>query len=107
LDAGGVLHAVELPPTGTHVLATASPTSITLFAQSPTGSARNVWAAKVQAVSVLGDRVRVTFVAVDPNAGPHETVAEVTRDAARELAISEGTTVFAAIKATDLAISPY
>jgi molybdopterin-binding protein len=102
-----VLHAVELPPTGAHVLATASPTSITLFPKPPTGSARNAWEATVQAVGVLGDRVRVTFVATNPDAGPHETVAEVTRDAARELAISQGSTVFAAIKATDLSISPY
>ncbi|HEX5016262.1 MAG TPA: ABC transporter ATP-binding protein [Actinomycetes bacterium] len=108
LDAGGWLQAVELPAVGSHIFVTASPTSITLYTEPPSGSARNLWAAVVDDVSILGDRVRVTLVA-DPERsgpGPRRAVAEITRQAVSQLDVRRGTSLFAAVKATDLTISP-
>lgn len=108
LDAGGVLHGTDLPDIGSRVLLTAPPTSITLFTGRPHGSPRNVWASVVEDVVELGDRVRVTLTAsvVEAAPGPRESVVEVTRGAAHELSLQSGSHVFAAVKATELAVSP-
>ncbi len=108
LDTGGSLHATELPAVGSRVLLTAPPSSITLFSDRPHGSPRNVWASVVEDAVELGDRVRVTLTVstVEKTPGPHESVVEVTRGAAQELSVRPGSPVWAAVKATELAVSP-
>ena len=104
LDGGGVVHAVDLPAVRTPVLVTASPTAIPLFVQPPGGSLRNVWNAEVGDVTVLGDRVRVLLVGVGD--APQRAVAEITTAASDELGLRPGARVVAALKATELTVSP-
>jgi molybdate transport system permease protein len=104
LEAGGQLHAVGLPPLGATVLVTASPTAVALFAEPPAGSVRNVWPVSVDDVVVLGDRVRLFLTSGDR--GPSRTVAEITRAAAADLGVQPGSAHFAALKATELTVSP-
>ena len=47
-----------------------------------------------------GERVRVTL------SGPPRLVAEVTVDAARELALAPGRELWAAVKATEVTVTP-
>jgi molybdate transport system ATP-binding protein len=86
------------------VLITVSPTAVALFAQPPEGSIRNVWRVSVDDVAVLGDRVRI-FLS-PRNSGPARTVAEITRAAATDLGVEPGSEHFAALKATELSVSP-
>jgi molybdate transport system permease protein len=104
LEEGGYLHAIELPPVGSDVLVTASPTAVTLFSDRPSSSARNVWRVSVDDVSVLGDRVRV-FLSRKSD-GPSHTVAEITPAAAADLGVAPGSVHFATLKATELSLSP-
>jgi molybdate transport system permease protein len=104
LEGGGELHAVDLPQVGSDVLVTVSPTAITLFAERPSGSARNVWRVSVDDLSVLGDRVRVFLSA--GSEGPTKTVAEITPAARADLAVAPGSVHFATLKATELSVSP-
>jgi molybdate transport system permease protein len=104
LEGGGMLHAVDLPPEGSAVLVTASPTAVALFAEPPAGSIRNVWGVSVDDVAILGDRVRLSLDSRGP--GPRRAVAEITRAAASDLAVAPGSVHFAALKATELSVSP-
>ena len=104
LDGGGALSGVDLPAPGTPVMVTVSPSAIALFQVPPRGSLRNVWGADVDDVAVLGDRVRVVLSAAGE--GPRRTVAEITRAAATELGVRPEQRLFAAVKATELTVSP-
>ena len=104
LAGGGQLHGVDLPHTGAAVLITVSPTAVALFAEPPEGSIRNVWRVSVDDLAVLGDRVRVFLSPRDT--GPMRTVAEITRAAATDLGVKPGSEHFAALKATELSVSP-
>ena len=76
---------------------TVSPREITLFRARPDSSAQNVFAGTVQEIVPEppgGERVRVVLRTKPV------LVAEVTREAVGELALVEGTPVFAAFKAT-------
>jgi molybdate transport system ATP-binding protein len=76
---------------------TVSPREITLFRARPEGSAQNVFAGPVQEIVPEppgGERLRVVL-GTEPR-----LVAEVTREAVAELALTRGAPVFAAFKAT-------
>ena len=104
LEGGGQLQAVDLPDAGSAVLVTASPTAVALFAEPPAGSIRNVWSVSVDDMAILGDRVRLFLDSQGP--GPRRTVAEITRAAADDLGVELGSAHFAALKATELSVSP-
>jgi molybdate transport system ATP-binding protein len=76
------------------------PRAVALHRQRPAGSPRNVWAGTVQGLDVLGDRVRVRI------AGEMSIVAEVTPAAVASLDLVDGTDVWAAVKATEVATYP-
>jgi molybdate transport system ATP-binding protein len=96
LDGGA---ALVVPAAGRgRVLAIVHPHSVVLQRERPTGSARNVWAGTVAGVERLGPRVRVRVVGAVP------LVAEITPAALAELALEEGSPVFAAVKATDVTV---
>lgn len=103
LDGGGSINGVDVPAVGTPVLVTVSPSAVALFEDPPGGSMRNVWIADVDDVAILGDRVRVVLSSTE---GPQRTVAEITRAAATELGVRPDLRLFAAVKATELTISP-
>ena len=106
LDEGGRVSATDLPGVGTRVLVTASPTSLMLHTHQPSSSARNSWPATVREVHPQGERVRVSLDAARSDLGPARAVAEVTAAAVTDLEIVAGTHLWAAVKATDLTVSP-
>jgi molybdate transport system ATP-binding protein len=98
LDGGDRLVA---PNAGSgRALAMVHPHSVVLQRERPVGSARNVWPGTVAGVEQLGERVRVRLDGAVP------LVAEITPAALAELGLSDGSSVFAAVKATDVTVYP-
>lgn len=82
------------------VFVTVAPHSIALYRSRPDGSPRNTWAAPVEDLEAVGDRVRVAL------GGPIPLVAEVTPAAVADLALVPGQQVWATVKATDIDVYP-
>ena len=82
------------------VLVTIAPHSIALYRSRPNGSPRNTWAAPVEDLEAVGDRVRVAL------GGRIPLVAEVTPAAVADLALAPGQEVWATVKATDIDVYP-
>ncbi len=82
-----------------------APAAVALHPAPPVGSARNAWAAEVEAVEALGGRARVR-IALDGGgpAGRDVLVAEVTLAAVRDLALAAGCRVWASVKATEVGV---
>ena len=98
LAEGSVL-AAAAAETGP-VFAVIHPRAVALHRQRPDGSPRNVWPGHVGGIELAGGRVRVR---VD---GAVSLVAEVTPAAIKELGLDEGSEVWVAFKATDVAVYP-
>lgn len=96
LAQGGVL--VVASAAQGQVFATVHPRAVALFRARPDGTPRNVWECRVDGIEALGDRVRVQLSGVVP------IVAEVTPAAVADLRLGEGGSVFAAVKATEIAV---
>jgi len=99
LDAGGVLNAAAKSDSG-DVLVAVRPDAISLHANQPEGSARNVWQGVVDAIEPIGDRVRVTVT------GAPTVMADVTTSAIVELGLAKGSQVWLSTKATELEVYP-
>ena len=105
----GVDHDVELvgggrvvvaePVRGT-VFVVVDPRAVMLSLDSPQGSARNSWLLQVNEIESIGERARVRLL------GAVSLVAEVTSAAVAELDLHEGRPVWAAVKATEVRVSP-
>jgi len=80
------------------VTATIHPRAITLSADRPKGSARNVWPATVEDLDDEGDRIRVRVGGAVPLA------AEITPSARAELALQPGSRVWVSFKATEVVV---
>jgi molybdate transport system ATP-binding protein len=98
LDDGGMLTASE-PGLGA-VSVAIRPSAITLFREQPHGSARNVWEGCIASIEERTDAVRI---AVD---GPPDVIADVTPGAVADLDLQLGSSVWCAVKATELAVYP-
>ena len=89
---GGVHLDAPGAPAGPTVLVV-DPQAVTLAHHRPTGSARNVWCGRIEAVESGPGVVRVRV------GGPLPVVAEVTAASAAELTLAPGTDVWVAVKA--------
>ena len=98
---------IELPGgahlvvTGAHagpVLASFSPTAVSLHASAPSTSARNVWGLHVDGVTPHGDVLRVHLT------GALQLLADVTPAALADLEVGEGDPVWASVKATEISV---
>jgi molybdate transport system ATP-binding protein len=78
------------------VVVTISPTAVALHPSRPDGSARNTMVGTVAAIEHLAHRVRVRV------AGPLTMVAEITPAALQTLHLTEGDTIWTAVKATEI-----
>ena len=77
-----------------------APSAISLHPTPPGGSPRNAWPLQVVDLDQLGGRIRVHL------AGPVSLVAEITPAAAADLGLAPGAPMWAAVKATEVAVYP-
>lgn len=75
-----------------------SPAAVSLYAQRPHGSPRNVWPGVVEAVTPHGDAVRVQV------GGPTTLLADVTPAALTGLDLQRGRRVWTSVKATEVTV---
>ncbi len=91
---------VVAEPVDGPVLALIHPNAVSLHRREPEGSARNRWREQITGFDLLGDRVRVRLDGEVP------LVAEVTPAAVAEMGLSEGESVWASVKATEIVTYP-
>jgi molybdate transport system ATP-binding protein len=80
-------------------IAVIRPQAVSLHASRPEGSQRNIWKASVIDVDHRADRVRVRLQ------GPIQLTAEITAAAAESMRIKVGLELWAAVKATEIAVT--
>ena len=80
------------------VFASFAPHAVTLSRVRPETSARNAWGVRVAGLAPHGDAVRVHLT------GPVQLIADVTPTAVAELELTNGTQVWATVKATEVAV---
>lgn len=81
------------------VLLTIRPNAVTLHRNEPEGSQRNHWTTTVRSLEPLGD---ITRVRLD---SPIPIVVDVTPSSANDLGLTVGSPIWAAIKATEIAVA--
>ena len=95
LDNGTRLTVADPAPAG-EVMVVIHPRAVALHPDRPHGSPRNVWQATVDALDIHHEHIRVHLD------GPIPIVAQVTAAALADLELTEGRTVWAAVKATEV-----
>lgn len=98
LPSGGALVAAER--VSGSVFASFSPTAVSLFAERPAGSPRNVWAGTVVSLAPHGDVVRVQIAAT------LQLIADITPTALASLGMRPGHAIWASVKATEVSVYP-
>ena len=96
---GGATLVVAAEDVDGAAIAVIRPQAVSLHASRPEGSMRNVWTATVIDVDHRADRVRVRLQ------GPIQLTAEITAAAADALRIKVGLQLWAAVKATEIAVT--
>jgi molybdate transport system ATP-binding protein len=91
---------VPVDPVEGEVLVAFRPEAVALYPEAPEGSPRNVWSERVTGLEGLGARVRVQLE------GDLPMTADVTPAAVGRLELEPGRRVFAAVKATEVAVYP-
>ena len=87
-------------PVSGDLFAVIHPQDIALYLERPDGSPRNAWETKVDAIHLMGDRARVLL------GDPFRIAAEITAVALAELRLTEGSPVWASLKATQITTYP-
>ncbi|MFH8615613.1 ABC transporter permease [Streptomyces sp. NPDC017979] len=100
LTGGGRIVVADPLPEGTRALAIIAPEAVAVHRERPGGSPRNVWPGTVREITASGSRLRV--LVTSPNAP--DLVAEITPQAAAELALAEGGSVWTSVKATEVTV---
>ncbi|NBE50942.1 ABC transporter permease [Streptomyces boluensis] len=100
LADGGRLVIADPLDAGSTALAIIAPEAVSLHRTHPEGSPRNVWSGTVREITSLGSRLRV-LLATDQGPG---LVAEITPQAAADLGLADGTSVYASVKATEITL---
>ena len=80
------------------VLATISPSAISVHLEEPAGSPRNSWKTEISLIEHLGERVRLRTGA------PLSLTVEITENATRALDLAEGHEIWISIKATEIGV---
>jgi molybdate transport system ATP-binding protein len=102
--AGGIIHLLD----GSTVVSTESiegeafaafpPSAVSVYAERPMGSPRNVWLGTVEAITPHGDAVRLQIT------GPTLLLADITPSALSGLELRPGARVWTSVKATEVAV---
>lgn len=98
VDTGRQILQVANDQVGGAVLLTIHPTALSIHNSRPEGSPRNSWTTTVERVELLGGRVRIR------TGQPLPLTVELTEDARSEMALTTGSTVWVAVKATEIGI---
>ncbi len=98
LTSGGEVTAAER--LSGQVFASFSPSAVSLYADRPAGSPRNVWSGAITTLAPHGDAVRVQVASEPP------LLADVTPAALSALRLRPGDQVWASVKATEVSIYP-
>ncbi|MFI5758537.1 ABC transporter permease [Streptomyces sp. NPDC051569] len=96
LTAGGRLIVADPLPEGTAALAVIAPEAVSVHRVRPGGGPRNVWPGTVREITALGSRLRVLITSDEAP----DLVAEITPEAAAELGLADGGSVWTSVKAT-------
>jgi molybdate transport system ATP-binding protein len=96
---GGAMLVVAAEDVDGPAIAVIRPQAVSLHANRPEGSPRNTWRAAVVDVDHRGERVRVRLE------GPIQLTSEITEAAATALGIRVGLELWAAVKATEIAVT--
>ncbi|MGI5194279.1 ABC transporter permease [Streptomyces sp. CA-288835] len=99
-DGGGRLVIADPLPTGTEALAIIAPEAVGVHRERPSGSPRNVWPGTVREITATGSRLRVLITS---DRAP-DVIAEITPQAATELGLADGVSVWTSIKATETTV---
>ncbi|MFG2501883.1 ABC transporter permease [Streptomyces sp. NPDC048441] len=102
LPGGGTLVIADPIPPGTEALAIIAPEAVSVHRDKPTGSPRNVWPGTIREITTSGSRLRLLITS--PQAP--DLVAEITPQAAAELGLTDGTSVWTSVKATEATVVP-
>ncbi|TGB11534.1 ABC transporter permease [Streptomyces sp. MZ04] len=100
LPGGGTLVVADPLPEGADALAIIAPEAVSVHRDRPTGSPRNVWPGTVREITTSGSRLRLLITS--PQAP--DLVAEITPQAAAELGLADGTSVWTSVKATEATV---
>ncbi|WP_328864369.1 ABC transporter permease [Streptomyces sp. NBC_00341] len=100
LHDGGLLVIADPLPAGTAALAVIAPEAVSVHRTEPGGSPRNIWAGTVREITTSGSRLRVLITS--PQAP--DLVAEITPQAAAELGLADGVSVWTSVKATETTV---
>ncbi|GAB2978113.1 hypothetical protein GCM10023080_049010 [Streptomyces pseudoechinosporeus] len=99
-DGGGRLVIADPLPAGTEALAIIAPEAVAVHRERPSGSPRNVWPGTIREITATGSRLRVLITS---DRAP-DVVAEITPQAATELGLADGASVWTSIKATETTV---
>ncbi|WP_030196231.1 ABC transporter permease [Streptomyces sp. NRRL S-87] len=100
LAGGGRLVMADAVAEGTEALAIIAPEAVSVHRDRPAGSPRNVWPGTVREITSVGSRLRVLITSDDAP----DLVAEITPQAAADLALAEGADVWTSVKATEVTL---
>lgn len=99
VEGGGEVRVADMVILGRCIVAI-RPEAISVHAEQPHGSPRNVWRMRIGTVENRGDVVRLSLE------GSPALTAIVTPGSVAELGLHEGREVYASVKATDLEVYP-
>ncbi|MFE9254206.1 ABC transporter permease [Streptomyces sp. NPDC006879] len=102
LEGGGTLVTAEPLSAGTAALAVIAPEAVAVHRTRPSGSPRNIWPGTVREITASGSRLRLLITSKEAP----DLVAEITPQAAAELALAEGMPVWTSVKATEASLVP-
>jgi molybdate transport system ATP-binding protein len=75
-----------------------APSTVSVFAERPGGSPRNVWPGRVEAITPHGDAIRLQI------SGPAPLLADITPASLSAMALQPGSRIWASVKATEVIV---
>jgi molybdate transport system ATP-binding protein len=95
-------HSLQVADEGIEgpVLVTIAPAAVAVHKHPPGGSPRNAWQTVVERFEPLGSRVRLLTGA------PLPITVELTEDARTEMGLDQGSSIWVAVKATEITVEP-
>jgi molybdate transport system ATP-binding protein len=96
----GKVELETVAPVNGEALAVIAPRDVALYLDQPEGSPRNTWRTSVTEIHLLGDRVRIAL------GNPLAITAEITTASLSDMQLTEGTPVWASVKATQIDVYP-